>query len=148
MAMTMGGKGGPQSNINMTPMIDILLVLIIIFMVITPMTPHGLKALVPQKPKHKHKPPPVNNRTIVVQILDGASPGLPPVVKINQDTVTWGTLGPRLEDIYKTRAEKVMFVRADNNIEFADVARAIDIAMGEDPSIQVGLMTQTINGQQ
>jgi biopolymer transport protein TolR len=148
MAMTMGSKGGPTSNINMTPMIDILLVLIIIFMVITPMTPHGLKALVPQKPKHKHKPPPVNNRTIVVQILDGASPGLPPVVKINQDTVSWSTLGPRLEDIYKTRAEKVMFVRADNNIEFADVARAIDIAMGEDPSIQVGLMTQTINGQQ
>lgn len=148
MAMTMGSKGGPTSNINMTPMIDILLVLIIIFMVITPMTPHGLRALVPQKPKHKHKPPPVNNRTIVVQILDGASPGLPPVVKINQDTVSWSTLGPRLEDIYKTRAEKVMFVRADNNIEFADVARAIDIAMGEDPSIQVGLMTQTINGQQ
>ncbi len=148
MAMTMGSKGGPTSNINMTPMIDILLVLIIIFMVITPMTPHGLKALVPQKPKHKHKPPPVNNRTIVVQILDGASPGLPPVVKINQDTVSWSTLGPKLEDIYKTRAEKVMFVRADNNIEFADVARAIDIAMGEDPSIQVGLMTQTINGQQ
>ena len=143
MAMSVGGgKGGPSADINVTPLIDVLLVLIIIFMVITPMTPHGLKALVPQKPKHKHKPPPVNNRTIVVQILDGASPGLPPVVKINQDTVSWSTLGPRLEDIYKTRAEKVMFIKADNDIPFADVARVLDITRGVDPTIMVGVMTK------
>ncbi|MGH9533503.1 MAG: ExbD/TolR family protein [Terriglobales bacterium] len=147
MAMATGKKSGPTSDINMTPMIDILLVLIIIFMVITPMTPHGLKALVPQKPKHHKTPPPVNNRAIVVRILDGPSAVAPPVVKINEETVTWDTLGPDLENIYKTRAEKVMFVAADNNIEFRQVARAIDIAMGEDPSIQVGLITQSLTGQ-
>lgn len=145
MAMSVGGKkGGPTSDINITPLIDILLVLVIIFMVITPMTPHGLHALVPQKPKHQKTPPPVNNRTIIVSVLDGPAGG-PPIVKINEETVTWDTLGPDLENIYKTRAEKVMFVNADNNIEFQNVARAIDIAKGEDPSIQVGLVTQNLN---
>ncbi|MGH9490238.1 MAG: ExbD/TolR family protein [Terriglobales bacterium] len=147
MAMSVGKKTGPTSDINITPLIDILLVLIIIFMVITPMTPHGLRALVPQKPKHHKTPPPINNRTIVVQVLDGPGGG-PPIVKINQETVTWDTLGPDLENIYKTRAEKVMFVSADNNIEFQQVARAIDIAKGEDPAIQVGLMTQNLGGPQ
>lgn len=143
MAMSMGGrKGGPTSDINMTPMIDILLVLIIIFMVITPMTPHGLSALVPQPPKDKKQQPQDNNRTVVVQVLDGG------VVKINQTPVSWDQLGPELEDIYKTRAEKVLFVKADKDIEFQQVARAIDIAKGEDPSIQVGLLTPKIESGQ
>lgn len=147
MAMNVSGKkGGPTADINMTPMIDILLVLIIIFMVITPMTPHGLNALVPQPPKNKKAPPPDNNRTIVVQVLDGGAGA--PIVKINQTQVTWDQLGPELENIYKTRAEKVMFVKADKDIEFSNVAKAIDIAIGEDPSIQVGLLTPKIEAGQ
>ncbi len=143
MAMTVGGsKGGPSSDINVTPLIDVLLVLIIIFMVITPLKPHGLHTLVPQPNKHKTKTQPVNNATIVVQVLDGNQ------VKINETSVTWDTLGSQLNAIYKTRAEKVMFVRADNDIAFAQVARAIDIAKGVDPTIKVGLLTpKMIAGQ-
>lgn len=135
MAMNVGKKGGPSSDINVTPLIDVLLVLIIIFMVITPLKPHGLHTLVPQPNKHKTKNQPVNNATIVVQVLDGNQ------LKINSQSVTWNNLGNELESIYKTRAEKVMFVRADNDIPFAQVARAVDIAKGVDPTIKVGLLT-------
>lgn len=134
MGMAVGGHGGPSHDINVTPLIDVLLVLIIIFMVIQPLHPSGLKALVPQ-PNHEKTPPPNQDRTIVVQILDGGQ------VKINDQSVTWDTLGPQLEDIYKTRAQKVMFVKGDDDIPFALIAHAIDIAKGVDPSIMVGVLT-------
>lgn len=134
MAMSVGGQGGPSHDINVTPLIDVLLVLIIIFMVIQPLHPSGLKALVPQ-PNHDKNPPPDTNRTIVVQILDHG------IVKINDQTVTWDTLGSQLADIYKTRAQKVMFVKGDDDIQFSLVAHAIDIAKGVDPSIMVGILT-------
>lgn len=134
MGMAVGGQGGPSHDINVTPLIDVLLVLIIIFMVIQPLHPSGLDALVPQ-PNHEKTPPPTINRTIVVQILDGG------VVKINDQSVTWDTLGPQLADIYKTRAQKVMFVKGDDDINFSFIAHVIDIAKGVDPSIMVGILT-------
>ncbi len=141
MAMAVGGKhGGPSSDINVTPLIDVLLVLIIIFMVITPITPQGLSALVPQPPKKKVNTP--NPRTVVVQVLDGNQ------LKINQEPVTWDQLGNRLVDIFKTRAEKIMFVKADNDIPFQDVAQVFDIARGADPAIQVGILTPKIQAGQ
>ena len=143
MAMAVGGgKGGPSADINVTPLIDVLLVLLIIFMVITPLTPKGLDALVPQPPPPNAPKNQSNDRTIVVQVID-RGPGQEPGLKINQDDVTWDTLQSRLTDIFKTRAEKVMFVKGDDNIPFADVANVIDIghASGVD---KVGLITAKI----
>ena len=143
MGMAMGSGGGQSADMNVTPLIDVLLVLLIIFMVITPLTPKGLEALVPQPPPPNQKqPPPTPDRTIVVQLIDHGA-GNPPGLKINQDEATWETLQGRLEDIFKTRAEKVMFVKGDDNVPFADVASVIDIAHSAGVD-KVGLITAKI----
>ena len=135
MAMAVGGpKSGAKADINMTPMIDILLVLLIIFMVITPLTPHGLEALAPEPPDKKNQPPPDQDRTVVIQIDKDKK------LKINQEDTDFDKLGPRLEQIFKTRAERVVFVKGDPDLEYQTVARAIDIAKGAQMD-KVGLMT-------
>ncbi len=136
MAMAVGGSGGPSANINVTPLIDVLLVLLIIFMVINPPDPKGLEALVPQPPK-SDAPPPDPTRTIVIQIDANK------MLKINQEDVTSETLGPRLEEIFKTRAERVAFVKGDPSLEFREVARVIDIAKSATVD-KIGLLTQRI----
>ncbi len=142
MGMGVSSGGGQTSDINVTPLIDVLLVLLIIFMVITPLTPKGLEALVPQPPPKDQKQPPPSDRTIVVQVLQRGN-GQDPAVKINQDDATWDNLQGRLTDIFKQRAEKVMFVKADDDINFEWVAKGIDIghAAGVD---KVGLITAKI----
>jgi biopolymer transport protein TolR len=134
MSMSVGGPAGVKSDINMTPMIDVLLVLIIIFMVITPLTPHGLEALVPQPPPPGAKADQSDTRTVVISIAKDHS------LMINQETTTEQALGPRLEEIFKTRAERVVFVKGDPDLEYQFVARAIDTAHGAGID-KVGLMT-------
>jgi len=141
MAMSMGGGGGPKSDINMTPMIDVLLVLIIIFMVITPLTPKGLEALVPQPPPPNQPPNPADDRTIVVTINKDLS------MLVNTEPIEEKDLGKRLEDIFKTRAERIMFVKGDGDIEYKYVAEVIDIAHGAGID-KVGLMPFKDLGQQ
>jgi biopolymer transport protein ExbD len=140
--MEVGAKKGAMASMNVVPLIDILLVLLIIFMVITPLTPKGLDALVPQPPPPNQKQTNTPDRTIVVQVIDrgaGQTPGL----KINGEDATWDNLQGRLTDIFKTRAEKVMFVKGDNPIPFADVATVIDIAHASGVD-KVGLITAKI----
>lgn len=116
MAMNLAGRG-VSADINITPLIDVLLVLIIIFMIIQPAASKGLDAMAPQVNQGPAPPP---SRTIVVQLsADGA-------LQINQENVTAARLGARLFEIFKARAEKVCFVRADPGIEFQEVARVIE----------------------
>ena len=138
MSMAVGTSGGAKSDINMTPLIDVLLVLLIIFMVITPLTPHGLEALAPQPPPPNQPPQdPLQDRTVVIVIEKDKS------IKLNQDPIEERLLGARLQEVFKTRAERVVFVKGDPDLDFSVVARAIDIAKGVGID-KIGLITPKI----
>ena len=144
MAFSMGGKGS-MADINVTPMIDILLVLLIIFMVIVPVTPRGLDALVPQPPKNPQQQQQPNDRTIVVQVLYRA--GALPAYKINETDVAHADLLAQLTNIYANRAERVMFVKGDDDVNFGYIADVIDIGRAANVD-HIGLMTPKIQAGQ
>jgi len=142
MGMAVGGKKGVLAEMNVVPLIDILLVLLIIFMVINPNKPKGLDALVPQPaPPNSVPPKDIEQKLVVVQVLSGDK------LKINQEDSSWETLGPRLTDIFKSRAERVAFIKGDDNVPFESVARAIDIMHGANID-HVGLMTAKVESGQ
>jgi biopolymer transport protein TolR len=123
MGMANGvGTGRTVSEINVTPLIDVLLVLLIIFMVIVPVTPKGLGALIPQPPAKADVSP---SSTIVVSVVANAKGELRYL--INRDLTAKATIEPKLAEIFATRQEKTMFVKADESIEFSRVAELIDM---------------------
>jgi len=141
MGMDVGQAGSSMASPNVVPLIDILLVLIIIFMVITPLTPKGLDALVPQPSPNQQQNVELENKTVVVQVMMNNH------LKINNEDTTWEALGPRMEQIFKERAEKVAFVKGDNDVLFMEVAHAIDIMKGAGID-KVGLITAKLEAGQ
>jgi biopolymer transport protein TolR len=142
MAFAVGGKGGAKADINVTPLIDVLLVLLIVFMVITPLTPHGLNTLVPQPPPPNQPPPPPNqDPTVVVEVTKNHD------LTINGQPVKLDDLSGKLEDIFKTRATKVLFVKGDPDVDYRYVAQAIDAAHGAGLD-KVGIMTPKVEAGQ
>jgi biopolymer transport protein TolR len=131
MGISVGGKRGIVSDMNVVPLIDILLVLLVIFMII-PVYSKGEEALVPQASTEKSPAPP--DGEVVIQVLaDGT-------LKINQELVTFDKLGPRIEEIFKQRASRVAFIRGDQPVEFGVVANVIDV-MHTSGIASVGLLT-------
>ena len=145
MGMGGGSQGGSVSEINVTPLIDVLLVLLIIFMVIVPVTPKGLDTLVPQPPKNKSNPPPENDRTIVVQVLSNGAGA--PAYKINDNSFNKADIEPKLAEIFASRSEKVMFVKGDKDLDFQNVAEVIDY--GHQAGVDnIGLITPRVESGQ
>lgn len=139
------GDGGSKTvpYINMTPLIDVLLVLLIIFMVITPITPKGLEALVPQPNENEQQQQQPNARTVVVSVDEDMSSRDRVSIMINRDPSTLDTLEDNLRDIFKTRAERVMFVRGAPQLDYQYVAKVIDIGKGAGVD-KIGLLTEQI----
>jgi len=135
MSMNVGGKKGSMSDINITPYIDILLVLLIIFMVITPVRQMDLDVKVPQASQDTGGPPDPN--VIVVTITESAQ------IAINQEQTNIGDLGRKLQEIYSARANKNMFVSASAKLPYGDVVKIIDIAKGAGVG-EIGLMTEEL----
>jgi biopolymer transport protein TolR len=141
MGMAVGGSKRIKSDMNVTPLIDVLLVLLIIFMVITPLTPKGLEALVPQPPPPNQPPSQADDRTVVI-IIDKDRKWM-----INTEQTDPTRAGDRLQEIFKTRAERVVFVKGDPGLDFKDVAQAIDVARGAGID-KIGLMTAKMEAGQ
>ena len=145
MGMSTSKTGSALSEPNIVPLIDILLVLIIIFMVVTPLTPKGLKALVPQPNPDQSAVDPL--RTIVVQIACADFPACrTSTVKINDTDSNWEVLQSNLLNIFKTRAEKVGFVKGEDDVTWHHIARAIDMYRSAQVD-KVGLMTKGMESE-
>jgi biopolymer transport protein TolR len=130
MAMDIGASKA-KSSINITPLIDVLLVLLIIFMVITPILQKGFDTQVPQKAQSQSSGP---TNVIVLQIDANGN------LSINKKSVTFNDLGDELNAIYSTRPDKVLFVDGDDKVRYEDVIKAVDIAKSQGKVETIGFV--------
>jgi biopolymer transport protein TolR len=144
MGMTVGGGKGPSATINVTPMIDVLLVLLIIFMIIIPTVPTGENTLIPRPSDDKTPQPDIIVKTVVLQVIAGSDAH--PSFKINEEQVGWNDLQSRLKAIFDLRKEKVIFLKADPKLEWEEVAQVIDVAHTAGVT-NVGLLTAEFERQ-
>ena len=135
MGIMVGGKRGIVSEMNVVPLIDILLVLLVIFMII-PVYSKGLDAAIPQQSTQQFEP--IDSAVVVIQVLaDGT-------LRINQEPVAWDALSIRLEEVFKQRASRIAFIRGDGPVEFGVVAKVIDV-MHTSGIASVGLLTPDLD---
>ena len=140
MAFSMAGGGPSGPQINVTPLIDVLLTLIVVFMIVVAMEQDkGERVQIPQ-PQTQQTPEQKQSRTIVIQLAWTAK-DQPPELKINGEQVKRDDLEARLAEIFLKRAEKVAFVRGDDDVDFQDVADVIDVARHAGVQ-RVGLLTK------
>lgn len=136
MGMLVGGKRGIVSDLNVVPLIDILLVLLVIFMII-PVHSKGLDAQIPQESTQPFSEAQIEGVVVVQVLADGA-------LRINQEPVGWDRLGSRIEEIFKMRASRTAFIRGDGPVEFGVVAKVIDV-MHASGIASVGLLTPDLD---
>jgi biopolymer transport protein TolR len=135
MGMMVGGKRGIVSEMNVVPLIDIMLVLLVIFMII-PVYSKGLDAAIPQQSTQQFEQ--IDSAVVVIQVLaDGT-------LRINQEPVAWDSLSIRLEEVFKQRASRIAFIRGDGPVEFGVVAKVIDV-MHTSGIASVGLLTPDLD---
>ena len=136
MGMMVGGKRGIVSEMNVVPLIDILLVLLVIFMII-PVYSKGLNAVIPQQSTLPPEQTPIDSVVVIQVFADGT-------LRINQEPVAWDALSSRLEEVFKQRASRIAFIRGDGPVEFGVVAKVIDV-MHTSGIASVGLLTPVLD---
>lgn len=139
MSMTLGSRSGQTADMNVTPLIDVLLVLIIIFMVVMPHRSHGEQADIPQAVPTDSQVLPPNDNNIVLQLLDRGE-GKKPALKINASEVSWEELVPKMREILVGRAPRIAFLKGDPDVEFEFIAQAVDLTRAAGVE-RVGLIT-------